>query len=194
MKKGLCLSVLFCLFFNMGVAQETSFGIKGGLNYATLREDFTENFSSRTLFHMGVFGEFPSIAERFFLRPEIVVSFQGFKSDLFDTNVNLTYLNIPIIFKYYFAKNVSIGIGPKVGFLLNDVNQLRENGVFFVRKSDSGIFVIDSGTQFEFGLRVNEKADIQLRYFLGHSNFFKVNDWKRFNSVFQLSLSYKLSK
>ncbi len=58
------------------MAQDVSFGVKGGVNFSNAsQEDFTT--SAITTFHLGVVME-AHYTEKIALQPEILYSFQGF--------------------------------------------------------------------------------------------------------------------
>ena len=93
----------------------SSFGIKGGLNYATITKgDFDEGPDPRTSFHLGFVGEIPVVENVFAIQPEVLYSRQGFEINqtILGTNYNteykLDYINVPVLAKIYLGKAFSI--------------------------------------------------------------------------------------
>src|SRR6187549_120261 len=102
-------------------AQDIHFGIKGGLNIATLhREAGAPNYSSKPGFHLGGLAHI-HISPHFAVQPEIMYSTQGTKSDNIntETKLNLGYINIPVLAQYMFANGFRLETGPQVGFLVS---------------------------------------------------------------------------
>jgi hypothetical protein len=100
------------------MAQDVIFGVKGGVNSSNAsQEDFTA--SAITAFHLGVAME-ARYTEKMALQTEILYSFQGFDyiddGDI-DSESRLSYINVPVMFKYYALERLSIEAGPQIGFL-----------------------------------------------------------------------------
>ncbi|HMC01286.1 MAG TPA: porin family protein, partial [Flavobacteriaceae bacterium] len=110
-------------------SSETEFGIKGGLNSASIQGDDIGDTESRTSFNLGFLVEIP-ISEKFSFQPELLYSGQGFdiaerdQDNIFDTDDNieyqLSYINIPLLFKAYLVDGLSIEAGPQFGFKLHE--------------------------------------------------------------------------
>lgn len=168
-----------------GTKKGISYGVKGGLNLATL----SGASSPKTLigYQIGGFAEI-RLGNKFALQPEIVYSTQGVKYDNFGTDFtfNLNYINIPIVAKYYIVDALSLDLGPQIGFL----TAANFNGI---DEKDSNK-TIDFGFNAGAGYNVGKNIVVGLHYNLGllglHKNLpegvKQVN-----NSVFQFSLGYK---
>ncbi len=88
-------------------AQEVKFGVKAGVNFASLGAD-AEDVKARTSIHFGAMAEF-MLSDKFSIQPELVYSAQGTKFDDSDDLVTkLDYLNLPILAKYYFSVTFSV--------------------------------------------------------------------------------------
>lgn len=61
--------------------RDIRFGVKGGVNFATVTGDDFDSPDSRTSFHVGLLGEFP-VTEMFSVQAEALYSGQGFESDI----------------------------------------------------------------------------------------------------------------
>jgi len=181
------------------------FGVKGGVNFANLTGDFDP--SMKVGFHIGGFMEY-KVSEKFVLQPELLFSTQGakYKDDQVgegfsvagETNIKLSYLNLPIMAKYYVTNKFSFEAGPQIGVLLSAKNEYGYTGTIQgVPVSESGeidikddLNSIDFGINFGAGYDFNDKISVGLRYNLGLS---EISEYYYFdkNSVFQLSLGYK---
>jgi hypothetical protein len=120
MKKAIvCLLFIIVSFF--AFAQETAFGIKGGLNLTSLNvKDPKASYNSRTGFHAGIFlrGKFNKVA----IQPEALLFTQNgdIKSSLFGTaQESFTYLSVPVMLKFYPVGGLNLQLGPQFGFLLD---------------------------------------------------------------------------
>ena len=116
MKKILVLSI--CLFFAGYYAQSQNFGVKAGLNLSTLAGD-TEGLKIKPGLHIGALAQF-ELSDMFKLQPELIFSQQGYAVEAIDdAKVNMSYLNIPIIAKFYLGGGgFNIQAGPQIGLLL----------------------------------------------------------------------------
>lgn len=104
-------------------SMDISFGVKGGVNFATLNGDI-ESPDSRTSFHVGVLAEFP-IAEIFSIQAEALYSGQGAEfnfegPDGDKAELQLDYINVPVLAKFYLFEGFSLEAGPQFSFLVND--------------------------------------------------------------------------
>lgn len=138
MKKFVFL--LVALFsFSVVFAQDISYGLKAGVNYGatkTTDEDYNALFNPGVFPHFGAFAEF-GFGEFFAIQPELNYFVSGFKGNGENTaytgldtggielninngvNGNLSYLQIPVMFKYYFTDALSLDAGPYISFLLS---------------------------------------------------------------------------
>ena len=151
MKKILLLAVFTVLGFVNVNAQEIKFGAKGGLNFASVSGD-TKGTDVVTAFNFGVMSEIP-ISEKFSFQPEVMYSGQGYSFN--DNTVALSYLNVPLMAKYYVIKGLSVEAGPQIGFLLSAKNEIINVKDYF-KTVDFGVdfgvgFLVEVG--FVFGAR-----------------------------------------
>lgn len=110
-------------------AQNSKFGIKGGLNLSSLSIDNADENNILPGFNAGVWSRF-MLSDAFAFQPELLYSGKGVKTvynkeflgvDLADgeTKLNLNYLEIPLHFAYYLANDFNFHAGPYVGILMN---------------------------------------------------------------------------
>ena len=172
-----------------------SFGVKGGVNFATITSG-NDEFNSpdaRTSFHVGAVGEFP-IAEIFSVQVEALYSGQGFEisdnNGINDQKVEyqLDYLNIPVLAKFYLFEGFSLEAGPQIGFVVNeevDFRPLDDAGDIEREDAESVDFGVAAGLTFQTDMGLFASG----RYNLGLTDIY--NDANIQNSVFQISLGYK---
>ncbi|PIB28791.1 hypothetical protein BFP77_09170 [Maribacter sp. 4U21] len=77
-KRAMIVIALFSFLIYDGNAQETTFGLKGGLNYSSVVGDLTDGIKFRFSGHVGLFLEI-AFTEKFQLQPELLYSSQGFQ-------------------------------------------------------------------------------------------------------------------
>lgn len=209
MKKIILSAVALFAFGYIG-AQEVRFGLKGGVNFATLTGDI-EDASAKVGFNAGVFAEL-KVSEKFSVQPELLISTQGAKNEYNEdlgggnsyseeSKLNFTYLNVPIMGKFYVADKFSLELGPQIGFLMSaksDYSATTVIGGVTTTESENvdvkdEVKSIDFGMNFGAGFDFTENLSAGVRYNLGLSNINDVegdnSDIK--NSVISLSLGYK---
>ena len=178
-----------------------SFGVKGGVNFATVNGDGFDSPDSRTSFHVGALAEFP-LAEMFSVQVEALYSGQGFEYNVPDipfvseggkVEYQLDYITVPVLAKVYLFKGFSIEAGPQFGFLVNEEIDSAPN-------DDDGDTNTDAAKDFEFGFAggVTFQTDMGLfataRYTQGVTEILEDRDDadnKITNSVFQIGIGYK---
>ena len=181
MKKILLLAVVTVLGFANVNAQEIKFGAKGGLNFASISGDNTKGIDVVTSFNFGVLSEIP-ISDKFSFQPELMYSGQGYSFN--DNTIALSYLNIPLMGKYYLTKGLSVEAGPQMGFLLSAKNDKTD-----VKDSFN---TFDFGVNFGLGYKLDNGLNFGVRYNLGLTDINNVDNSssKNKNSVFQVSIGY----
>lgn len=173
-----------------------SFGVKGGVNFATLNGNDIDSPDSRTSFHVGVFGEFP-LSSMFSVQAEALYSGQGAEADFSGTDgdkaeLQLDYINVPVLAKFYIMEGLSIEAGPQFSFLVNDEFDFNPNS------NDGDIDLNDTrfeAKSFEFGVAGGLTFQTSMglfataRYIQGVTEVYYDADIK--NSNFQLGIGFK---
>jgi opacity protein-like surface antigen len=200
--KKIILTVMAVFAFGFANAQEAKFGIKGGLNLANLSGDIKDN-SSKIGFNVGGFVEI-KVSDKFAIQPELLYSKQGTKFEKSGTGFsseskrNLSYINIPVMAKYYAADKFSLEFGPQIGFLTSAEADFTVTTLGVTVSGNEDVKdeyeSIDFGVNFGAGFDFTENLSLGLRYNLGLSNIAKTesgDDTKIKNNVLSLSLGYK---
>lgn len=209
---------LGCL--NSVQAQEITFGVKAGPQLSGFLGNISESKSIVTAFG-GVYANI-ELSEKIFLQPELLYSFQGAKSSMkvgglglddyadLDERIDLSYINIPIMFQYAVTKNARLEIGPQLGIRLKAEG---EGEITVISGFDEGVIkeIIDlkeNTEAIDLGLNVggvymlDNGLNFTLRYSLGLRTIGKTNDMSDFldtlhsklqdskNSVLSLGIGY----
>ncbi|HEY0046102.1 MAG TPA: porin family protein [Flavobacterium sp.] len=171
-----------------------SFGVKGGVNFATITGDDFDSPDSRTSFHVGALVEFP-LDPMFSIQAEALYSGQGFEYDVpaiagenEHVEYQLDYLNIPVLAKIYATRGLSFEVGPQFGFKVNEE-------IDSAPTEDEGDNVINEAETFDMGIAGGLTFTTEMglfasgRYVYGLTDI--IEDVNARNSVFQISLGYK---
>ncbi|MDQ6813192.1 MAG: PorT family protein [Bacteroidota bacterium] len=202
MKKLLIFIVLFC--YTVVSFSQIEYGIKGGLNLATVRYINEDNSKARIAFNAGVFGEIP-VQENLFIRPELLYSSKGFaySASQFarEGSLRLNYIIVPLLVGYRPEAKVAFMAGPEFGFLQKAVSKsqgISNDMTNFYRHFDVGF---DLGASYNF----SQYFGIEGRYNYGFKDLVNVvitdnsgnvvgQGKSGANSVLQLGLYFYLSK
>jgi hypothetical protein len=169
-----------------------SFGVKGGVNFATVTGEDIDSPDARTSFHVGGLVEIP-VSDMFSVQAEALYSGKGFDfdyegSDGDKAELQLDYIDVPVLAKIYITKGFSIEAGPQLSFLVNEELDVNPN-------SNSGDLTLDEAESIDFGLAggLSFQTDMGIfatgRYTYGLSEVYKDADIH--NSTFQIGVGYK---
>ena len=173
MKKIIFLS-LMVLFTAKSFSQGVDLGIKVGANFATLTE--LPNVDTRTGLNFGAFFTI-KFNDKIAIQGDVLYSQQGAEFDL--DKVDLDYVNVPIVFKYYLVKRLNLHVGPQFGFLVSDFDASEFEDSY---ESTDVSGVVGLGLDLPLGFRVDGRYNFGLTEFLP--------DVK--NNVFSLSVGWTL--
>ena len=159
-------------------------GLKAGANFANTD---VEDAESITAFHGGAYGliKLANIG----IQPEILWSKQGNELSVgsLTSEVDLTYVNIPVMLKFYLPLGLNLQAGPQFGILTNAEQD--DEDISDTLKSSDLSAALGAGWDAPFGLQFNA------RYVLGLSD---INDFSGAESIrnrtFQISIGYSLIK
>lgn len=213
MKKLLLFTAVALFAFTTAQSQEFRIGFKGGVNIASIGGDYVDGLDPLVGFHLGGLVEIP-LAGKFALQPELLYSVQGAKQgsylgiDLGDYNskVVLSYINVPIMAKYYIIEGLSVELGPQVGILF-DANSKGDDEEGSYKEDVKDFYnTLDVAIGIGASYRLNNGIFFSLRYNKGIT---KINEYfddgfvvdkepidgydtsyKQHNNVFQISAGY----
>ena len=151
-----------------GSRPNAGFGVKGGVNFATLRgndKDVLGDFSGLTTFHAGIYTQF-SLGNTFSIQPEALYSRKGIERN--DSTFRFDYLEVPILAVFNITENVSVHLGPQIGILMS-------------AKEDDKEVSIEPMNTFAYGVAAGAEARLSIfrlgaRYNLGMEDLRKEND------------------
>lgn len=223
------LAAIAVLAFGTAEAQKSrpsvkdiSFGLKGGLNVSTLGGD-VDNVDPKIGAHIGGLVEI-KLTNRFAIQPEILLSLQGAKSEYTESSpnyyyneeskLNLTYLNFPVMAKFYVLPNLSLEAGPQLGILVSAKNDFtvyeNDNGDIYAYSQNSNAKgnykTAEASLNFGASYYFTKNIFLEGRFCVGLSNIDN-NDYYYYdgpgpgnsvryrsrvsNNVFQLSFGYR---
>lgn len=196
MKKVSLFAFAFFVTTSALFAQETAFGIKGGLNLTSLKIDDPEaTYNARTGFHAGFFlrGKFDKVG----IQPEILLYTQKgeFTGPAYDGEENFSYITVPILIKFYPVSGLNIHAGPQFGFLIDGerttktlIGTIKEDIKDEYKNTD---IVISAGAGWDFGFGLS----IDARYNIGVQDINEAADGETTKSrVFLVSLGWNFLK
>ena len=203
------------LFLGAAIAMSSltfaqQFGLKGGMNVASISKDGTlSDTSSKIGFNAGVFMNAP-LAENFSIQPEVLYNDLGSKitygqNDNNSYSTNLGYISVPVMFQYNATPEFYLEAGPQFSFLVNANNKLKD-GNNNILVNDWTKLAKDNLNTFDFGLGLGAgyyftpQFGLTARYVAGMTKIGKddnvygqpYKDSK--NNVFQVGLAYKFAK
>ncbi len=215
--------VLFLAFFTLGFLTanaQFSLGLKAGANAPTFNTSdvmFSKGERIRYMlgFHGGFMTEF-KINDKISLQGELLYSQQG--TEVFwdfdggvtsnyyvqeTRTINIDYLNIPIMAKFYATRGLNITGGFQFGFVMTTSGERKthtttypstgrlENTTTSKYNIDEYIKDFDFGLNVGLGYKLKKGFDFGVRYNLGLSNTSKTKDGSSYrNGVISASLGY----
>lgn len=188
--KKIILCAIAIMAFGFTNAQKARFGVKGGFNIATIGG--ANDANSLIGFQLGGFAEI-NVWKKLYIQPELLFSAQGAKFDGYygerDYTVNLNYINVPVLAKYYITKQFSVEAGPQLGLLVSSENIEDEKSV-------------DVGFNLGAGYNFTDNFSVGIRYTIGLTSIYDYNDYyddydgyyydnRYTNNVLALTAAYK---
>lgn len=172
MKKSILVLILFT-----ATLVNAQFGIKGGANFSSIDGKIRNiELDTKISYHIGIFYEI-RLGNTFSFQPEAIYSVQG--ADI-DSNhrldeIDLQYINFPLLLKANLFPKLSLEAGPQFSYLTSD--NLKN-----VIKTEKFDFALAGGVT----VNITNSLFIQGRYVYGLSEFSKDAEIK--NKNIQLSL------
>ena len=179
MKRTLFILAFFFATYS-GFSQGLDLGVKAGANFANITD--ASNFESKTGFLAGVFLGI-KFNDKIAIQPELLYSQQGADFDFGE--FDLSYVNVPVVLKYYLVQGLNIQVGPQFGFVVDDKISFDNIAEGAEEAYDANSFdtsgVVGLGYDFPFGIRVDARYNFGLT---------EVSDNGGKNSVVSLALGF----
>ena len=192
MKKISLLTIAMMAGFVL-FAQKVNFGLKGGLNLATIDNNQNDNVGSRVAYHAGLFANLP-VSSQIAIQPEAVYSSQGAKYDFGNQDLNLTlnYVNIPVMVQAMVGKGFYAQAGPQLGILTGVADKIDDTEIGSVTTDDF------KKTDVALGVGLGYKGlsgfGVDARYNLGLTNINNTGSANIKNNVLQVGLFLQLGR
>jgi hypothetical protein len=182
MKFNLIIIIAIIMFAGAASAQPVNIGVKGGLNLYTVNSNSTEpSYNNKPSFHLGLLGHV-HMSDQFALQPEIVFSRQGARYDN-DLDLDLDYLNVPLLFQYMFDNGFRLQAGPQIGVLVG----AKANGADVKDEYKGGDFGLALGAGY---VNTASGFGVDARYNAGLSDISQNGAISSYNRGFQLGVFY----
>jgi hypothetical protein len=190
MKFYFTLVVATILTLNTVNAQHANIGFKAGLNSYNISTNSGSSYDSKLGLNIGMFGHI-HLSKQVAFQPEIVYSSQGAKYTYLgtETNINLDYINVPLLLQYMFENGFRLEVGPQIGFLASAKSKTN-NSTSDIKNDIKGI---DLGLAIGLGY-VDPKSGfgVDARYNLGLSNINNNSNTTAKNVGYQFGIFYLL--
>jgi len=141
MMKKLLFAAVAVFAFGFTNAQETKFGVKAGVDLATIKVKMlgTTASASETGFFLGAFANL-GVSEKFSVQPELLYV------AISDSN----FLSVPVLAKYNVAEKLGLIAGPSLNYFMDaEEDKLKVN--------------VDFGAMYD----ITEEIDVNAKYSLG---------------------------
>ncbi|HEU4607899.1 MAG TPA: porin family protein [Chitinophagaceae bacterium] len=180
MKKVLLAATLL---FSLGaVKAQVKYGVKAGLNLASMKESYggvNVTTDSRANLIAGAFLNY-ALSENFSIQPELLYS--GMGGSYSGEKLKLAYIALPILAQYHFAEKFYVEAGPQFGLLMS-------------AKAD-GTDVKDSFKSLDIqlvpgvGYNITENIGVNARYGFSLGNIADGSDGTAKNRAFSFMVAY----
>ena len=184
MKKLVVVVVVMLSFIGFAQAQHTNFGVKAGYNSASVDIDPGDDYDAQSGFHVGALAHI-HCGKYFAVQPELVFSTQG-GEDL-NGDLDLKYINVPVLAQYMVSNGFRLQTGPQIGFLVSAQREVNN-----VDTDVSDLYnTVDVSWAFGAGYVFSSGLGIDARFNLGLTDIREDNAFKAKNRVFQVGLFYQ---
>ncbi len=155
-------SLMIVLLSLMNLQAQNTWGVKGGLNLATMTIEDADDSNIIPGFHAGLWGEL-MVSEKFSLQPEMHYSTKGVKAtydsdflniDIADgeTTLNTSYIDIPVYFKYSLAEDFNFHLGPYLGILIEAKYETNNEILNFINIDDADQIDREEFNNLDYGI------------------------------------------
>jgi Outer membrane protein beta-barrel domain len=181
-------TILFALFLlSLSIlvkAQDTHFGIKGGLNITSLDVKDGVDLDSKAGFHIGGLAHV-HLSPHFAIQPELLYSTQGGKNG--DTKWKLGYINVPLLLQVMTGTGFRFETGPQIGFAVS--SKYKDGDIEY----DYGDVTETVDVSWAVGISYlfPEGIGFDARYNHGLTDVYEPESYEIRNRVFQIGVFYQ---
>lgn len=165
-------------------AQNTQFGIKGGINIASIDVEGGNDIDSKVAGHLGVLAHI-HVTRHFAVQPEMVFSMQGGKEGNLTAKQN--FINIPVLLQYMTGSGFRLQTGPQLGFLVSAENEVGDHEV----NVKDQLNTMDLSWSFGAGYLTRSGFGVDARYNHGLTNTNEAETPVAKQRVWQLGVFYQ---
>ncbi|WP_026452013.1 porin family protein [Aequorivita capsosiphonis] len=142
-------------------------GIKAGINFSNIRDLDALNLQYKKGLQAGVFVGI-NFSEKFGVQADLLYSEQGATITKANGRFDLTYINLPIVFKYYLVEGegLSFQIGPQFGYLIDSDLRAVYQGVGITAEAND----LDISGVAGFGYEFLDGFQVEGRIHLGFTD------------------------
>lgn len=191
--------------------QGITFGLRTGLNFATMTGDVDEDCSRRTTYHVGVVADIP-LMQSLYIQTGLYLQNKGIKLDYEEdgwyekNSVNPMYIQIPILASYRYdfndALQLQVNFGPYFAYGIGGKEKEEYGYDGHTEEKEEYDLFGDEGAykNFDCGLQIGAGITFASHYYFGFTyefglaniakNEFDNEDNKLKNSNFMLSVGY----
>ena len=179
---------LFVLLLSMSVlvkaqSMETHFGIKAGVNVASMDVKDGVDFDSQAGFNVGALAHV-HLSPHFAVQPEVVYSQQGGKDGNDKWKIN--YVNVPVLAQYMAGNGFRFETGPQLGI---KASSKIKSGDVEVENHD--VNTLDFSWAIGASYITSANVGLDARYNVGLTNINTASSPEVRNRVFQVDLFYQ---
>jgi hypothetical protein len=195
MKKLFFIAVLVISMTSLK-AQSTHFGAKLGVNSTTMSisgdsAEMEKYSDGKYGLSVGLVGDF-MLSEQFAVSGEINYAMAGDVFSLDDAKITyyLSYIQIPVMAKYFINESFYLNAGPQIGFLMSADGEAEYNGSTDSQDVKDEFESTDFGLNIGAGYKFDNGLFLDLRYSAGLSDIVKEEETTAKNNGFLFSVGY----
>lgn len=195
------LTVSIILILSIPTYSQVSFGIKSGVNIATVKH-INSDPKNRLGEYGGIFVNM-QISKKTSLQPEFFISGKGYKyignlNETKKTALRLNYISAPILLGYKIDTKTLFLIGPEIGYLISVREMFPNKEIYNVSKN----YPIKFDVGFDIGIdyRIIKSIGISISYSYGFKMMYikdavgnRIGEDLAGNRVFQVGFLYFFS-
>ncbi|GGG97556.1 hypothetical protein GCM10011416_14460 [Polaribacter pacificus] len=188
--------------------KKITYGLKGGVSISNISSDSYYKSIGKKGIYLGGLAEF-YLKEKFSIQGEVLFAIYGaevypitYGGNGTKTEIDLDYILVPVLAKFYMSKHLSVEIGPSFNFLINEKGYrpnlpdiIDSNGNFLRSQKEMDPYgsSIELSALIGVSYKLSRNLSINLRYTRGLTNTFNPpfqTSKKGINEAFQLGIDF----